>query len=290
VRDFTYHRGVSHAYFFQTLAATPLALGLRRLFRDRDGPLGLWTLAVWLCLVTHATLDAFTVYGTQLWLPISNRPVAWSTLFIIDPLYTLPLLVGIGAALALRGRAARLASGLGLAAATAYLGWSVGAKLAVERTVEAELERAGLGGAARLTVPTPFNTLLWRVVVREPGAYYEGFHALTDPPETGLGLTRHPVDDALFEAVEEAWAAERLAWFTRGFYDIEQSGDAIVITDLRMGQEPWYVFRFALPRNGGQVRQLPGGERPAGGLAWIVARLAEPDLPPLSLRRTAAER
>ena len=53
---------------------------------------------VWLCLVTHPLLDAFTVYGTQVLLPFSDYPVAWSTLFIIDPLYTLPLVVGVVAA------------------------------------------------------------------------------------------------------------------------------------------------------------------------------------------------
>ena len=53
---------------------------------------------VWLCLVTHPLLDAFTVYGTQILLPFSDYPVGWSTLFIIDPLYTLPLVVGVVAA------------------------------------------------------------------------------------------------------------------------------------------------------------------------------------------------
>ena len=40
-----------------------------------------------LALITHL-LDAFTVHGTQLWWPLPVRPTMWSTVFIIDPLYT----------------------------------------------------------------------------------------------------------------------------------------------------------------------------------------------------------
>ena len=53
-------------------------------------------------LITHPLLDATTVYGTQLWLPFTNHPVGVGSLFVIDPLYTLPLLVGVMLALAWR--------------------------------------------------------------------------------------------------------------------------------------------------------------------------------------------
>lgn len=36
----------------------------------------------------------------------------------------------------------------------------------------------------------------------------------------------------------------RLKWFTHGFYTVGHEGDAVVITDLRMGLEPDYCFRF----------------------------------------------
>ncbi|WP_413694322.1 metal-dependent hydrolase [Psychromonas sp. KJ10-2] len=52
-------------------------------------------LVIFLPLITHPLLDAFTTYGTQLLWPINIPPVNWSSIFIIDPLYTLPLLFGI---------------------------------------------------------------------------------------------------------------------------------------------------------------------------------------------------
>src|SRR5690606_1234071 len=62
-----------------------------------------WWLALWLVLVTHPLLDAMTVYGTQLALPWSDRPYGVGSIFIIDPLYTLPLLAGVFAVLVARG-------------------------------------------------------------------------------------------------------------------------------------------------------------------------------------------
>ena len=48
-----------------------------------------------LALLTHPLLDAHTAYGTQLLWPLEPPPVMWATLFIIDPLFTLPLLVAV---------------------------------------------------------------------------------------------------------------------------------------------------------------------------------------------------
>ncbi len=115
VRDFTFHRAESHAIFYQTLAAPLIAWGLVRINRAGNADYRRWLLAVWLCLTTHALLDAFTVYGTQLLLPFSDYPVGLGSVFIIDPLYTVPLLVGIVAALLYRSRPTR-AGGCGNAA------------------------------------------------------------------------------------------------------------------------------------------------------------------------------
>ena len=92
-----------------------------------------------------------------------------ASIFIIDPAYTMPLLVACGAAWWLRER--RAASWWLLAAvllSTAYLGWSLMAKAIVERAAQRTLAAEGLQDAPRFSVPIPFNTLLWRVVVMTP--------------------------------------------------------------------------------------------------------------------------
>ncbi len=63
-----------------------------------------WFWAIQLALITHPLLDAFTVYGTQLWWPLQPHPTMWSSVFIIDPAYTLWLLLACVAAWFARAR------------------------------------------------------------------------------------------------------------------------------------------------------------------------------------------
>ena len=46
------------------------------------------------------------------------------------------------------------------------------------------------------------------------------------------------------EGLEQHWPVQRLQWFSHGFYSVDRRDDAVVISDLRMGLEPNYVFQF----------------------------------------------
>ncbi len=251
VRDFTYHRSATHSLFVLALAAPLLAWLITKIHPATREHRGRWTLAMLLVLLSHPLLDAFTAYGTQILWPFSETPVAWSTIFIIDPLYTLPLLIGVVAALVMTretDRGHRVAR-LGLIASAAYLAWTVAAKLVVEARIESALERQGISYERIFTVPAPFNSLLWRAVVRDADGYYEAYYSVfdgaVDPP-----LEYFPSDEALLVGLEEHWPVARLQWFSKGFYSVRLVGDAIVISDLRMGVEPNYVFRFKVAELG----------------------------------------
>lgn len=105
VRNMTFHRAESHALFWLTLFTPAAAWLLARLTGMADN-LRLWCLNIWLILITHTLLDAMTVYGTQLLLPFSDTPLGVASIFIIDPLYTVPLLIGLFALFAGAGGAA----------------------------------------------------------------------------------------------------------------------------------------------------------------------------------------
>src|SRR5512139_1436576 len=274
VRDFTFHRAESHSLFWLTVASPFLAWVIARLQRSAGATFREWWLLVWLALVTHPLLDAFTVYGTQLLLPFSNHPVGLGSIFIIDPLYTAPLLVGVGVALWNAGKGSRW-NAAGLALSTLYLAWSVAAQSHIASEVRRSLAGTPAGEARLLVTPTPFNTLLWRVVVMEPRGYREGLRSLFDGP-SGSPLSHHPSSPELLAGLEDDWTVQRLAWFTKGFYAVHAAdrdvpvarhssssmrqlfgavdtasaatlspnsqGAPIVMTDLRMGQTPWFVF------------------------------------------------
>ncbi|GAA4404934.1 metal-dependent hydrolase [Quisquiliibacterium transsilvanicum] len=291
VSNMTLHRAQTHALFWQTLAA-PLLAALAGVFGRgscswRDG-FGRRLLAVWLILVTHALLDAMTVYGTQLALPFSNHPFGVGSIFIIDPLYTIPLLVGLAVAVRAR-RPGHLTWNLaGLALSTAYLAWSAAAQWQVTAAVRAQL--AGAAGAPVervLVTPAPFNTLLWRVVVMREHGYDEGFVSLLDRGRP-VRFDTFPRDAALHGQLRTLEPVARIAWFTKGFFSVNERDGVVRITDLRMGQEPFYVFSFAVARRASEPAPITppqsaggrGGLDPWAYLGWIARRSLGADLPP----------
>ena len=245
VRDFTYHRSVSHSLLV-TAALTPLVVWIILRVHPRTRPYRWrWALLVYLAFVTHALLDSFTVYGTQILWPLSNTPVLWSTIFIIDPLYTLPLLAGVTAALVLTRDSSRghQLNAAGLILSTLYLGWTVGVKTHVAQLAEESLNRQGIPTQRILTTPTPFNSILWRVLAMDANGYYEGFYSLLDAGSE-VQMRRYPSENVLLTGIEEHWPVQRLQWFTGGFYAVRSAGSDVVITDLRMGLQPDFVFSF----------------------------------------------
>jgi inner membrane protein len=278
VKEFTYHRSFSHSLFVLTLVAPLIAWLILKLHPSTADHRRRWLLMVWLALVTHPLLDSFTVYGTQLFWPFSEYPVSGSTLFIIDPAYTLPLLAGVIAALALgTGARGRTLCAAGLAVSSAYLVWSVGAKLHVEQVARDALQAQNIRHARVLSTPAAFNTLLWRLVVMDERGYYEGWYSLLDRGRT-VTFTHYPSDTALLRGIEDTWAVQRLQWFTHGFYSVSRIADHVIISDLRMGWEPEYVFRFAVARIGNPhpkpvaPQQLPSN-RSLERLRWILSRI-----------------
>jgi len=245
VSNFTYHRGFSHSLF----VLTPLAVGLWWLLKQFYEPVMAspkrWFYAVLLTLITHPLLDAHTVYGTQLLWPIPTPPVMWSTLFIIDPLYTLPLLVGMIAILIRpRGLLPKRLLASGLVLSTLYLGWSWVSKNIAESAATQALAQLGSSGRI-LTTPTPFNTLVWRVLAVEGDQYLEGYYSALAPNKP-IAFTRYDKNEALLRATSHLESVGRLEWFSHGFIKGSIEEDYLVVTDLRMGVEGNYVFSHAV--------------------------------------------
>lgn len=285
IRNMVLHRGESHALFWLTIFSLPFAALVARL--QGEWPLWRrWWLAMWLVLVTHPLLDTMTVYGTQLALPFSNHPYAVGSIFIIDPLYTVPLLVGGIWALVSRNRGRGLAANaLGLVISTAYLGWSYAAQHHVQTIARASLAAQGIQAEHLLASPAAFSTLLWRVLVVADGSYHEGFYSLLDKNAT-MTFDRFDQGLALAATLPPIDGVRRIAAFSQGFYKLHQDGPRVLITDLRMGQEPAYVFSFAVAtRRSPAVPLVPAaqiGNRPdlARAFAWLWRRALGDPLPP----------
>ena len=247
VRDFTYHRSASHSLFVLALLTPLLVWLITRIHPDTRVLRNRWLLTILLVFTTHVLLDSLTAYGTQIFWPLPVPPVSLSTIFIIDPTYTLPLLIGVIAALVMTRQSDRghLINRYGLILSSVYLGWTLVAKTIVERNFADALRDQGIGYQQIFTTPAPFNTLLWRAVVRDEGGYYEAYYSLLDA-DNDIDFSYYPSQEELLIDIADHWPVQQLQWFSRGFYAVSERQGDIVISDLRMGLEPSYVFQFKI--------------------------------------------
>jgi len=258
VASYTYHRSWSHSLLVLGVVSPFLAWFLHLGFPRRwitgveQSQLNLptpsyanWFWCVFLVLMTHPILDGFTLYGTQLLWPLPTRPIAWGSVFIIDPLYTLPLIVGLVVGYRNR-KATRRAVLTGVLVSSAYLGITLLVKQHVRLIGVQSLQEQQLGNDSVLVAPLPFS-VLWRVVSMDGEHYYEGFYSLLDQHKriqfASYESNRHVIEEQFAH-----WPVSRLDWFTNGMISASREGDELIINDLRMGVEASYVFRFLVGR------------------------------------------
>ncbi|HEY9143113.1 MAG TPA: hypothetical protein VIM90_03680, partial [Arenimonas sp.] len=122
------------------------------------------------------------------------------------------------------------------------------------------LAAQGLQDAPRFSVPMPFNTLLWRVVVMTPEGFLEGERSLVadDGP---MVFRAYASDTQALGQAKSLPVVDRLLWFNHGFMKAEVREQKLVLSDLRMGAEPDYSFRFVVAERDGEGWRTYGPEQ-----------------------------
>jgi len=163
-----FHRHFTHSLFFVPLGALLVALVLWPFLRKRLPFLRLY-LFTFLGYCLSGVLDAFTSYGTHLLWPVSDARIAWNTISVIDPVFTLILLIaGIIAFRKHKSTPARI--GLLLAALYMSFGWM---QLQRAHTLAEELiAERGHQAQSVLVKPTLGNMVLWRSIYEFDGKFY----------------------------------------------------------------------------------------------------------------------
>ena len=210
-----YHRQFTHALLFIPVGAAIATLLLhpvvRRTLAVRES-----YLACLLGYATHGVLDACTSYGTQLFWPFSDVRVAWNNVSVVDPLFTLPVLIlAIAAAVARRRRLALA----GIAWALLYLAAGVVQNQRAEAAGVALAEQRG-HKPMRLTAKAGFaNLLVWKVVYEYDGRYYVDAVRVGASATTCLGTSVATLDVErdlpwLDRTSQQARDVERFRWFS----------------------------------------------------------------------------
>ena len=142
------HRGITHSLFFAVVAGLLLAYLFSKWYSQISYKV--FALFFFVELALHDLLDTCTSYGTGLLEPFSRQRLSFHLLFVVDPLFTLSLLIATVVLLVKRtndpGRV-RCASGA-ISIALLYLGFAVYCK-------------SRMNSEATMTTPAPFNCMLW---------------------------------------------------------------------------------------------------------------------------------
>ena len=191
VEAFVSHRGFSHSLFLLALVSPLAGWLISRVHPDTRKHLKRWMLLAFLVLESSVLIDYLTVYGTQIFWPFDTTPRAWPIFFIIDPLFTLPLVAGCLAALLMTGnrRLGHRLNTAGLLLCLSYTVWAAGVREFTDHRVVSKLERQNVTWSRLTATPAPFTTLLHRYVGIDGDSL---FRDLLLDLRRGYAALRHP--------------------------------------------------------------------------------------------------
>ena len=254
VSGIAFHRGFTHSISFALMFAPLFGYLLFKLYRGHEASWWDWTKILFLAVVTHPILDNFTSYGTQFFWPFSDYRVAFSTIFVIDPFYTVPFLLTVIALMFYHRSSQKrvVLNYLGIFVSTLYLMFTVVNKLYVQDRFETALQDQNLTFSRILSSPTPFNNFLWRGVAKGPDGYWEGYLSLFDE-QHNIDFVYTSANLNLLKSLQNHPQIQKLEWITSDFYSISQKNESLFLNDMRFGRlngwgkvEGEFVFSFKL--------------------------------------------
>lgn len=218
------HRQFTHSLIFIPVGAL-ICAGLAWVFAKKYFSFRQTYLFCFLGYTTHGLLDACTTYGTLLFWPLSDMRVAWNTISIVDPFFTLPLLFLVVIGVFKRNRIfARVA----LVWVFIYLSLGI---IQRDRAVAVGIDLAQARGhdPIRLEALPGFGSLLlWKVVYEAGDVFYVdavrvGLNPKIIPGSRieKLNLEKHfPWLDS---SSQQAKDIERFRWFSNQYLAIDPS-------------------------------------------------------------------
>jgi inner membrane protein len=240
-RTLSFHRGISHSLLLMVIVSVWLAKPLaRRWKKDKVTPqrAGLFVFLAW---STHVLIDVFTTYGTKVFSPFSGYPVSFDNLFIIDPVFTIPLLVAVIIGFFVKPKEWKKGKGLRsawwcLGVSIFYVGLSFWAKYSVGKAIEGDLARRGVAWQRKMEAPSPFNIILWRTLVERPGEIWIGYRSVFDASDLPIRWVVIPKgEDAMAKHAEQR-EVKTVLNFSKGWWIARKVPGGVWIADLRFGE------------------------------------------------------
>lgn len=253
------HRGFSHSIFFSLLLAPILGILVNKIERKKNLGWKPWAWLFFWSLFTHPLLDSFTTWGTQLFWPLDIR-LAFNTIFVIDPLYTLPFLICCFIVVFSKrdSQRRRKANNFGLIFSSSYLLLTVLFKWMAFEAIQNDLKEQGISYQSMSTRPTPLNTILWNANIDTKDAYLITDYSFFD--RKPLRYQRISKNREVSFELSKKPNVQRLISISEGWYFLELKDGKWYFNDLRFGQIPkrdgskFFVFSYLLEDENGTIK------------------------------------
>ncbi|NNE56100.1 MAG: metal-dependent hydrolase [Flavobacteriales bacterium] len=230
VQQLAVHRGLSHSLLFCVLLSLFLALIFSRKWTTQMS-FSRSFMMTFACLITHVLLDACTSYGTLLLAPFSQKRVAWDLISIVDPVYTLPMLVGMIIGL-WKSNYLRVSVLTGLVLSHAFLALTIANKDKVDQIFKQGAESEEIEYERMVTLPTGPGNILWYSVMQSADSLTIGEYSLWDSDNLPRFRSYARKTD-LLQRVDDRNMVETMIWFSDGFFVMREHGNALRLYNLK---------------------------------------------------------
>ena len=230
------HRGFSHSLLFAFLASPILGWIFNRISQGHHG-FWLWTHLFFWGIVTHPILDMFTNYGTQFLWPLDAR-ITFNSVFVVDPLYTLPFMGLLIWAMRLDRSSTkrRKINAVGLIYSTSYLLLGLLIKWYVWNHTVSYMKDHHPEVKRIMITPMPFTTFYWYILAETDNEFIVANRSIFNremdekPRAIDRGLLR--IDSLKWQGRSQN---QNLHVVTNDYCWIENRGDTLRVYDLRFG-------------------------------------------------------
>jgi inner membrane protein len=182
-------------------------------------------------------LDMFTNYGTQFLWPLDYR-ITFNTVFVVDPLYTLPFGLCVLIVLFLKPTN-KWRSRINLAGvyySSAYLIWGVVVKLFILSNSTNYFSEAKYNTENEMVTPMPLTSFYWMILGEDKENYYVGYKSIfkSFQPKDIDVIPKNQVklDSLVWKDVNYT---DKLKFISNNYYNLEFKKDTVIFYDLRFG-------------------------------------------------------
>ncbi|CAM1353819.1 metal-dependent hydrolase [Tenacibaculum insulae] len=226
------HRGFTHSILFSVLFAPVFGWLVSRY--EKYNNFKSWSWLFFWAFITHPILDAHTTWGTQFFWPFDIR-LAFKTIFVIDPLYTMPFLVFLLLAMRQKrtSKKRQFYNKIGLIASSTYLILTFFFKWMAFNQFEAALKTQNISYLQLNTRPSPMNTVLWSANIETEKAYLLANYSFFDTQP--ITFDSYKKNHHLLGSLANNQKIKEMITISEGWYTITKKKDILYYNDLRFG-------------------------------------------------------